>query len=215
MTVGALGNIKPGERELNGLKDFRPPTTNIYRSELKAHLKKYNIPLKDGWDADRLYDEVLSEPKSTRVPSADYLDETYIASQKALYKNGASRIVIEDSLNFNGPSQIDGSAFVKPKEVMNQLLLEAGGDKDKLARRMGVDPELWKNKRLVRVDIDNPNISGLDLRLPTGKEVPNNPDVGANKEWLPGGRTPDGTSEAVVTLSKDQEGSVWRRALTF
>jgi len=55
---------------------------------------------------------------------------------------------------------------------------------------LGIPAGSWQGKEFVRIDIPNPNASGV--RLPSGNES------GANPLWIPGGQLPGGKLEAVV-----------------
>jgi len=64
---------------------------------------------------------------------------------------------------------------------------------------LGLPRDFLNGNDLIRVDIPDPR--SLNLRIPSGKEA------GANKNWFPGGRLPDGNLEAVIdagNISPDQ-----------
>ena len=85
--------------------------------------------------------------------------------------------------------------FVMPKSEVDDLLKRTGGDVSKIEKELGIPAGKWTERiengnQLMRFDINKENLK--DLRMSTGNES------GANEEWLPGGYTPRGNSEAVI-----------------
>lgn len=179
--------------------------TNVSRLQLANFLSKNKIPLKAGWDADRLYDEVLTKPKGQRPPPSDYLPAEYIAAHLSKFEGGASRIMIKDVLDDFGPSREDGTSFIAPRAQIDKALAEANGDRVKLASSLGLPDNYFVGKVMVRVDIPDPKNAGL--RVPSGNEA------GANRDWLTGGKLPFGADEAVVDLNKSHEGITWNKVI--
>lgn len=201
--------IKAGEKSW---RDVIPPTTAISRSALKAFFKEFNIPLKNGWDVDKLYDEVLSKPKGSRKLPSEYLSPEYIAAHLEKFEGGASRLIPEDKLKKYGPAGPDNTAFIMPKTEMDNILAEANGDPVKLARLLDVPDNTFVGVKLARVNIAEPEKAGL--RLPDGNEGgAAYPDTGANKEWKPGGKLGRGGNEAVVIIDSSGEGILWTKSL--
>lgn len=86
-------------------------------------------------------------------------------------------------------SDSDG-LFVMPKKEMDDLLKRIGGDISKIEKELGIPEGEWSDVQIMRFDIDKENIN--NLRMSSGNEA------GANSEWIPGGFTPTGNSEAVI-----------------
>lgn len=74
-----------------------------------------------------------------------------------------------------------------PKSLADSLVSKAGGNVAELERLLSLEPgTLGANP--VRIDVPSPN----GLRMPNGNEL------GANKQWIPGGHTGGGIPEATI-----------------
>lgn len=143
---------------------------------------------KTGWNKQK----VLDLPKGSRPNPSTYLDQSYIENHIAKFDNGGSYLVPKEALDNYGRNPVgrpDGQ-FIMTKYDMDDLLQKANGNLSVIETELGIPKDLWKNKELVRIDIPNPQ--QLNIRIPTGNEG------GANELWLPGGRLPNGYSEAVL-----------------
>lgn len=89
-----------------------------------------------------------------------------------------------------GIAQRDGTSFIMPGHEATELLAKTAGDKRALEQALGLPENFLDTNALVRVDIPDPK--QLNLRIPSGNEA------GANEFWIPGGKLPDGNSEAVI-----------------
>jgi hypothetical protein len=85
------------------------------------------------------------------------------------------------------------SALIAYAEA-DKLISAANSDPQKLAASLGLPPSALKDASPLRIDIQSPQNAGL--RMPSGNEA------GANSMWIPGGKLPDGSSEAVINASK-------------
>jgi len=109
------------------------------------------------------------------------------------FSDGASYLVPRDIIDKFGDDILgwpDNAQFVMPKSSMDNLLAETGKDINKISNKLGINPDDWKGRDIVRIDI--PSNSVLNLRMSSGNEM------GANKYWLPGGKLPTGYPEAVI-----------------
>lgn len=80
-----------------------------------------------------------------------------------------------------------------PKRICDEIAVTSNGDISFYEKSLGFDIGYFDDGGgLVRIDIYD--LSGLNLRMPSGNEA------GANKHWIPGGRTDGGISEAVTDL---------------
>ncbi len=132
--------------------------------------------------------EVTATAKGARPDPAEYLSPEYVARHQAAFADGGSRIVLESSHNKYGTFREDGSTFVMTRADADALLARANGDPAKLELELGLPAgQLSGGGGLVRIDFP-----AGDLRIPTGNEA------GANDQWIPGGRTPNGNYEAVA-----------------
>lgn len=129
------------------------------------------------------------------VQSAPQNAANYITKHLGAFDGGATRFMLKSSLEKRGPAQIDGMAFVLPKFEADQLLKNIGGDAGKMEDFLGLPRGGLSGKELVRLDFEDPK--SLKLRLPSGNEA------GANPQWIPGGRLPEGGIEAVINIDKN------------
>lgn len=98
-----------------------------------------------------------------------------------------------------GPAQIDGSAFVLTKTEADRIISSTTGNKRALEETLGWPNGHLDSNELVRIDIKLPR--ELGIRIPSGNEP------GASRFWFPGGKLPNGNSEAVVDFGKSTKDS--------
>ena len=84
---------------------------------------------------------------------------------------------------------MDGQ-FIAPAGEIDDLLAAANGNISVIEDALGIPSGAWQGKQLSRIDISS--TSSHNRRLPSGNEA------GANENWIPGGVTSGGKSEAVV-----------------
>lgn len=136
-------------------------------------------------------DDVVAIEKGLRPDPSTYLPAQYIDDHLALFDDGATRFQLQSGLDKYGPGQRDGTSFVVPKAEADRLLAETAGDPRALEQALGLPVgQLDGADPLMRVDFDAPRDHGL--RMPSGNEA------GANDQWIPGGKLPNGNSEAIV-----------------
>ena len=130
--------------------------------------------------------DALSKPKGTRPDPSTYLDADYIANHLAKFDDGSSRIVLKDSYLRRGVGKPDAgkTEFVFPKSEMDEILSLPNAEK---AKKLGI-PESQLDGELVRIDFKSTD----KIEMPSGNEF------GANDQWIPGGKTDGGVSEAIV-----------------
>lgn len=143
---------------------------------------------------------LLDMPKGSRPDPSTYLSKEYIDHHLGQFDDGATRFMTQSNYDKYGIAQRDGTSFVMPKDEVDQLLAQTGGDPHKMADALGLPRNFFEENKVVRVDVDNPNDFGL--RMPSGNEA------GANDQWLPGGKLPTGLSEAVIDGGKVPPGDV-------
>lgn len=137
-------------------------------------------------------DEITAIPKGSRPAPSEYLPAQYVSDHLALFEDGATRFQLKSGLDKYGPGQVDGTSFVMPRAQADELLARTAGDPRALERALGLPEGQLDGQTLMRVDFDRP--AELDLRMPSGNEA------GANELWIPGGRLPDGSAEAVIDV---------------
>lgn len=138
-------------------------------------------------------DQIVAIDKGARPDPSTYLSPSYISNHLAQFEGGATRFMTESNLGKYGIGQRDGTSFVMPKHEADNLLAATGGDLRKLEDALGLPENFLDSNRLVRVDIPDPQ--DLNLRVPSGNEA------GANELWIPGGKLPNGNSEAVIDVA--------------
>jgi|SRR5450830_1516042 len=134
--------------------------------------------------------DILAMPKGSRPNADTYLSPKYVSEHLAQFDKGASRFMTKSNLDKYGIAQRDGTSFIMPKHEADQLLANAKGDPRALEQALGLPKNTLDNSTLVRIDIPAPK--DLNLRIPSGNEA------GANELWIPGGKLPTGSSEAVI-----------------
>ncbi|SEL47875.1 hypothetical protein [Acinetobacter sp. DSM 11652] len=107
---------------------------------------------------------------------------------------GVTRIMVDTSFNKYGIGQVDGTSFVMTRREADEIIRAAENDPVKIANALGIPQSQLKNGSLVRIDISNPRSAGL--RVPSGNEA------GANSQWIPEGKLPNGSLEAVIDATK-------------
>jgi hypothetical protein len=138
-------------------------------------------------------EDISAIAKGQRPDPSRYLPESYIDQHLAQFEDGATRFQLQSKLDKYGPGQTDGTSFVIPKQEADRLLAETAGDPRALEEALGLPAgQLDGADPLMRVDFADPG--ELGLRMPSGNEA------GANDLWIPGGKLPDGSSEAVIDV---------------
>lgn len=145
----------------------------------------------DGYEiSDTTRDEILAMEKGTRPDPTDYLPPEYIEQHLAKFEDGATRFMPESNFEKYGLAQRDGTSFVMAKSEVDALLEATAGDPRAMERALGWPEGFLDENKLLRIDIEDPG--SHNVRVPSGNEA------GANDLWLPGGKLPDGLSEAVI-----------------
>ena len=133
-------------------------------------------------------DGILSTGKGLRPDPATYLSRDFINSHLAQFDSGVTKLSSSAPSGVVGPP---GGTFVIPKSLADSLITQSGGNVTELERLLSLKSgTLGTNP--VRIDIPSPK----GLRIPSGNEL------GANKQWLPGGFTGGGIPEAIINPAK-------------
>lgn len=140
--------------------------------------------------SDATRDAILAMEKGTRPDPSEYLPPGYIEQHLAKFEDGATRFMPESNFEKYGLSQRDGTSFVMAKSEVDALLEATAGDPRAMERALGWPEGFLDENKLLRIDIEDPE--SHNVRVPSGNEA------GANDLWLPGGKLPDGLSEAVI-----------------
>jgi hypothetical protein len=152
-------------------------------------------------------DRIRSLPQGERPDPYTYIPSTVIEAQLGEFDNGASRIMTQTNFEKYGPAQRDGTSFVMTRAQTDQLLASVGGNPRALEDALGLPTKFLDSNKLVRVDISVPR--ELNLRIPSGNES------GANSQWIPGGKLPNGNLEAIIDLGNVPPTRYSWKPLTF
>lgn len=126
----------------------------------------------------------MSVGKGARPDPATYLSQDFIESHLAQFDGGITKFSSTTPSGVVGPP---GGTFGMPKSLADTLVSQAGGNVVELERLLSLEPGTL-GASPVRIDIPAPN----GLRMPSGNEL------GANKQWIPGGYTAGGIPEATI-----------------
>lgn len=132
--------------------------------------------------------EALNAPKGSRPDPRTYLGNDYVAKHLAKFEDGAVRFTTDVY-----PTLGNKNAFVIPKSEFDNLMIETGGDLAKIEKKLSLDEGSLTSKNAVIAWIKKKDFG--EIKMPTGNEV------GANSEWIPGGKTAGGLSEGILDLS--------------
>ncbi|OUY05876.1 hypothetical protein [Acinetobacter populi] len=175
--------------------DFRWQPSQIGNAQvLESIMRRGDVELKQGISVDQVFRDVIQKPIGERPDPSTYLSQSYIDNHLSKFDDGATKFMLSSNYNRFGIGQTDGTSFILPKDQADILMKQTGGDPVKLADALGIPRNQLNNDSLVKIDILNPKNSGL--RLPSGNEA------GANSQWIPGGKLPNGNYEAIIDANK-------------
>lgn len=125
----------------------------------------------------------------------------------ALFDEGASIIMTKEQYitYVRGNSYIgipaDKTQFVMPKSFCDDIAIKADGNIGVYELTLGFDEgHFVDGGGLIRIDIND--LSGLNLRIPSGNEA------GVNSHWIPGGKTEGGIPEVITDLIPNNPNNV-------
>ena len=204
--ISNVGKLKSVMKRLGASKKLRGGEK---LSAVSAEAARLVDPAKEALEAmgPKKFGEVLKAPKGTRPLPETYLPKEYIETHLAKFDEGASKFIQKGQFEKYGPAQVDGTAFVLPKTEADALIAQARGDRRALEEALGFEKGFLDNNELVRVDVSKPRDMGI--------RVPSHNDAGENHRWLPGGKHPQGHSEAVIDLGAAPTGSWTSETLEF
>ena len=179
-----MENIKASTtaRESSGFKQYAA----------KEYALAEEIRYKNYWN-----EPILKIPKGSRPNPKTYVNSEYLTKHFAEFEDGAT--VIQTEWAYTNYSEANGfvgvpddnTLFVMPKKYADKVIQDSNGNINYIEEKLGFPKGYFKyGGGLVRIDIED--LSGLDLRLPSGNET------GANSLWIPGGETSGGVPEAVL-----------------
>ena len=141
--------------------------------------------------------DIVNTPKGSRPDPSSYLSQEYIDAHLAQFDDGVSVIQTEwaysrysETNGFVGVPD-DNSLFVMPKNYCDDVIARANGNISIIEKELGF-PDGYFSDGGGLIRIDAPNTPELNIRIPSGNET------GANKLWIPGGKTSGGVPEAIT-----------------
>lgn len=193
--VGAAGEPPPTRAAAPTAADLdrsqRPGSDEAHQSDGPQHVREDSrtggVPL-----SREQIDEIVATEKGERPPPENYLPPAYIAEHLSHFENGASRVLLRSDFEEYGIGKPDDgrSEFVLTKDDADAMIDETGGDPVKLAHKLGIPEDQLADDSIVIVEFHS--TESYHPRMPSGNEW------GANRQWLPGGRLPQGNLEAVL-----------------
>ncbi|HNG61917.1 MAG TPA: hypothetical protein PKZ52_19005, partial [Cellvibrionaceae bacterium] len=186
------GNDNPGKEDSEMVGQHQVPVWTT-KPEIETLLRNQNVQLKDDWNVDRIYSDVLQVEKGHRPDPSEYLSADYIAHHLAEFDNGAVRFTSRAAVEKYGTAG-NNEAFILPKDQFVKMINESNGDLRIVEEKLALSKGYLGDKDTMIVEIKPADLKGL--KMPSGNEK------GANPLWVPGGRTGGGVSEAVVDLTK-------------
>ena len=142
-------------------------------------------------------EDIINTPKGNRPDPSSYLSQKYIDAHLAQFDDGVS--VIQTEWAYNQYSKTNGfvgvpddnSLFVMPRNYCDGVIARANGNISIIEKKLGFLEGYFRDGGgLIRIDA--PNTPELNIRIPSGNEA------GANKLWIPGGKTSGGVPEAIT-----------------
>lgn len=156
-----------------------------------------------------MIDKIVSIPKGSRPDPTTYLSKEYIDKHLSQFDDGLSAIQTEwadgrysETNGFVGVPD-DNTLFVMPKKYCDEVVSRANGNISIIEKELGFPNGYFSDGGgLVKIDCDD--ITGLNLRIPSGNET------GANSLWLPGGYTSGNVPEAISDIIPLNQTSISR-----
>ena len=195
--VSALNKAGVKPSEYSDYDISKPADAHTVKWLIDKGYKAVNLKsmCNDGCSPDKI-SNILKATKGTRPNPSTYFSKTYIHELLAQFHDGVSLVMTRrtyDKLVKDKPfiGYPDGTQFVTPKSIMDDIAVQANGDVHVFEEKLGFKTgHFEKGGGLVRIDVKiNPD--KLNLRIPSGNEG------GANELWIPGGHTSGGIPEAV------------------
>ena len=130
-----------------------------------------------------------------RPDPSTYLSAGYIQKHLKKFEGEVVRFYKKSSLDNYGPGN-GGVTFVFPAKEFDKIIAKAGGDRSKLEKILGYDKGDLGDGLLVKATFFNGRKH--KARMPDGKEKGSQ----RNKNWIPGGKLPEGHNEAVINVTE-------------
>ncbi|MEI7369014.1 hemagglutinin repeat-containing protein [Pectobacterium sp. 1950-15] len=153
---------------------------------------KAGVSARDSKLSQSKINEIVNTPKGQRPEPSTYMSKAEIDAHLAKFDDGAVRFTSMGDVKKYGTLGPD-NGFVMPKSEFDKLIKESSGNLRIVEKKLGLESGYLGNSNTGVFYIKKQDIK--NLKIPSGNEL------GANKFWLPGGKTSGGISEAVMDFS--------------
>ncbi|UYA60524.1 Hemolysin [Pectobacterium sp. F1-1] len=153
---------------------------------------KAGVSARDSKLSQSKINEIVNTPKGERPEPSTYMSKAEIDAHLAKFDDGAVRFTSMGDVKKYGTLGPD-NGFVMPKSEFDKLIKESSGNLRIVEKKQGLESGYLGNSNTGVFYIKKQDIK--NLKIPSGNEL------GANKFWLPGGKTSGGISEAVMDFS--------------
>ena len=168
------------------------PTVVRNPEVMRGLMAQNGVELKEGVSIDELYTQIYQTKSPQRPSPSDYLSPQYIKDWNELWSEGAVRFTTRD--NFESYKTIGSQeGFVIPKPVFDRIVNESAGDLKYIEKELSLEKGYLSENDGIAFYIPS-NQSSYKVKMPTANEG------GANPQWLPGGKTANGSTEGILDL---------------
>jgi hypothetical protein len=189
---GALKKLPDDARKaIEGMKkqldEFFGAAKTVFSDAVSKTAKRLGIP-------PEKVQSIIDAGQGNRPDPSTYMSKAQINAHLAKFDDGIVRFTSRaqfQKYGTLGPTP----GFAMPKAELSKIITEAKGDMRLVEKQLGLEKGALSEGDTMIVLIDRKNVS--DLGIPSGNEK------GANSNWLPGGVTSGGVSEAILSLPKN------------
>ena len=186
----ALDSLPAGARESlermkSQLDEFVGAATRTFDQGIVNVAERLGIP-------PQKVQDIIDAGRGNRPAPSTYMSSSQIIEHLAKFDDGAVRFTLRSGAEKYGTLGPQGG-FTMPASEFNQLLEETGGNLARVEQKLGLDAGTLASEDTLIALIDRADAT--NLRIPSGNEG------GANAQWIPGGVTSGGVSEAVMDFT--------------
>lgn len=152
-----------------------------------------------GWRGDGpMPNDIVNMPKGSRPDPSTYLTAEYMEKWAKSFEGGPGRVMPASDWKEYGAFREDQTSFVMTRtDMMN--MVEGGADLRDIEKGLGLAPGHYGDGPVLTIEF--PNARGDDIKIPSGNEAGAHPGY-----WIPGGQTPNGNFEGVVSQTPEGGG---------
>ncbi|MEF9956818.1 MAG: hemagglutinin repeat-containing protein [Acinetobacter sp.] len=186
-----LDNSLPRENFWNDKTGGEAPSFVRNPDVMNGLMQQNGIKFKDGVTKEDIFKIIYNTPAGKRPDPSIYLSPAYIKEWNDSWSEGAIRFTSKSQVQKYGTIG-SNEAFVIPKTVFDDLLKESNGNLAYIEKKLSLSDGYLSSNSTGAFLIKQQD--GFKVKLPTGNEG------GANVQWLPGGKTLNGTREGILDL---------------